>query len=256
MQILVPEVFVAAGLTEAVGENHGAMQAARAPGRALSVDADALRIALVPAAGSAAGVLWSAGEEAADRVHFVMSAFGAHPETIPVVADGEEAQVRGFVVEGTGSGGDPVPDAAFLREVVREVLGHVGGITAEGLPALMHGIGFRALARLRGQESHRPSPLGAGLEAGAVDVIETAYPYADYFGVEAMRLRHRRFDGGWSPPVARAVLTSGDAVTVLPFDPGRGLLLLIEQFRPGPVARRDPQPWCLETVAGRCDGLE
>ena len=33
-------------------------------------------------------------------------------------------------------------------------------------------------------------------------------------------------------------------------------MLLIEQFRAGPHARRDPRPWCLETVAGRCDALE
>ena len=54
----------------------------------------------------------------------------------------------------------------------------------------------------------------------------------------------------------RAVFTSGDAVTVLPFDPRAGTVLLIEQFRAGPYARRDPRPWCIEAVAGRCDRPE
>jgi ADP-ribose pyrophosphatase len=43
---------------------------------------------------------------------------------------------------------------------------------------------------------------------------------------------------------------------VLPFDPRAGTVLLVEQFRAGPWARRDPQPWILETVAGRCDATE
>ena len=37
--------------------------------------------------------------------------------------------------------------------------------------------------------------------------------------MEEHRLRHRRFDGAMSEPLDRAVFTSGDAVTVLPFDP-------------------------------------
>jgi nudix-type nucleoside diphosphatase (YffH/AdpP family) len=56
--------------------------------------------------------------------------------------------------------------------------------------------------------------------------------------------------------IDRAVFTSGDAITVLPFDPRAGTVLLIEQFRSGPWARRDPHPWSLETVAGRCDVTE
>ena len=74
--------------------------------------------------------------------------------------------------------------------------------------------------------------------------------------MEEHRLRHRRFDGGMSDALDRAVFTSGDAVTVLPFDPRAGSVLLIEQFRAGLHARRDPHPWCLETVAGRCDRIE
>ncbi|TMV62626.1 NUDIX domain-containing protein, partial [Thioclava sp. BHET1] len=40
---------------------------------------------------------------------------------------------------------------------------------------------------------------------------------------------------------------------VLPYDPRRDRVALIEQFRPGPYARGDAQPWKLEAIAGRVD---
>jgi ADP-ribose pyrophosphatase len=46
----------------------------------------------------------------------------------------------------------------------------------------------------------------------------------------------------WSDPVNRAAFVSGDAVTVLPYDPVRDRVLLVEQFRAGPFARGDRQP--------------
>lgn len=56
-----------------------------------------------------------------------------------------------------------------------------------------------------------------------------------------------------SPAVTRAVFLSGDAVTVLPYDPVRDRVLVVEQFRAGPYGRGDANPWQLEAVAGRID---
>ncbi len=56
-----------------------------------------------------------------------------------------------------------------------------------------------------------------------------------------------------SPVVNRAAFVSGDAVTVLPYDPLRDRVLLVEQFRTGPFARGDHTPWQLEAIAGRID---
>ena len=53
--------------------------------------------------------------------------------------------------------------------------------------------------------------------------------------------------------VSRETLVGGDAVTVLPFDPVTGNVLVIRQFRHGPFVRGDANPWCLEPVAGRID---
>ncbi|MFH5774581.1 NUDIX domain-containing protein [Paracoccus sp. NGMCC 1.201697] len=81
-------------------------------------------------------------------------------------------------------------------------------------------------------------------------------PYADHFSVESLVLRQRRHRGDWSPDMLRAIFVSGDATVVLPWDPVRDHVLLIDQFRPGPVARGDRQPWFYETVAGRVDAGE
>ncbi|PKP72990.1 MAG: tellurium resistance protein [Alphaproteobacteria bacterium HGW-Alphaproteobacteria-6] len=80
--------------------------------------------------------------------------------------------------------------------------------------------------------------------------------YANYFAVEEYDLRFRRFDGTMSAPVNRAVFISGDAAVVLPYDPARDRVLVIEQFRAAPHARGDRNPWQIEAIAGRVDGGE
>jgi len=89
-----------------------------------------------------------------------------------------------------------------------------------------------------------------------VQIISQSVPYRDFFAVSETHLTHRRFDGTNSAVIKRAAFLSGDAVTVLPYDPVRKRVLLIEQFRAGPLARGDAQPWSLEAIAGRIDAGE
>ena len=89
-----------------------------------------------------------------------------------------------------------------------------------------------------------------------VQIISQSVPYRDFFAVSETHLTHRRFDGTTSDVIKRAAFLSGDAVTVLPYDPVRNRVLLIEQFRAGPLARGDAQPWSLEAIAGRIDAGE
>jgi nudix-type nucleoside diphosphatase (YffH/AdpP family) len=81
-------------------------------------------------------------------------------------------------------------------------------------------------------------------------------PYVDFFALEEYDLRFRRYDGSMSECVTRAVFMATDAVIVLPYDPVRDRVLLIEQFRMGPQARGDAKPWQLEPIAGRVDAGE
>ncbi|WP_198144810.1 NUDIX domain-containing protein [Pseudorhodobacter aquimaris] len=111
---------------------------------------------------------------------------------------------------------------------------------------------------LRGAGRLRAAVPGANelrrpLAEREVQVQNRSQPYANFFAVEEYELSFRRFDGTQSPVVKRAVFISVDAVTVLPYDPVLDRVLLVEQFRMGPFARGDIQPWQLEPIAGRID---
>ena len=82
-----------------------------------------------------------------------------------------------------------------------------------------------------------------------VVVLERAVAYHGYFKIVRYRLRHRLFAGGVSGDLIREVFERGHAVAVLPFDPERNEVVLIEQFRVGALGVVD-DPWLLEPVAG------
>jgi len=113
----------------------------------------------------------------------------------------------------------------------------------------------RAGARLRAEAAGAPRVRRAAGK-GDLDLRRRWQPYGNFFAVEEYDLRFRRFDGDMSTEVNRAVFISADAAVVLPYDPARDRVLLIEQFRMGPLARGDRQPWLLEAIAGRIDGGE
>lgn len=73
--------------------------------------------------------------------------------------------------------------------------------------------------------------------------------YKGFFKVNAFQLRHDLFQGGESMQLSRELLDRGQAAAVLPYDPYRDELVLIEQFRIG--AGDDPSgPWLIEIIAG------
>lgn len=133
-----------------------------------------------------------------------------------------------------------------------DVMALFGQAAAAEIAARRGAMLLRGAARVRaglpGQASLRRS-----MASGDVTVAARHYPYANFFSVEEYDLSFRRFDGTMSDVVNRATFISGDAVTVLPYDPLRDRVLLIEQFRAGPYARGDSNPWQLEAIAGRID---
>lgn len=86
-----------------------------------------------------------------------------------------------------------------------------------------------------------------------IESLETVH--AGFYPKVVVQMRYRRFDGSMSNMVSRDVLIQGGAAVVLPYDPAADLVLLIEQFRPGPMLMGD-DPWTLETVAGRIEAGE
>lgn len=82
-----------------------------------------------------------------------------------------------------------------------------------------------------------------------VEIIARETLYRGFFSLERYRFRHRLFNGGMSGEVSREILERGHAAVLLPYDPLRDEVVLIEQIR---IAAYDtsPTPWKLELVAG------
>ena len=111
----------------------------------------------------------------------------------------------------------------------------------------------RAASELSVRAHCRPATVGAGLTAADVEPLGTAHPYLGFHRVDEMRFRHARFDGSTAGPITRAVSVVAQAATVLPWDPARDRVLVVEQIRAGALALGDPLPWMLEPVAGLID---
>lgn len=134
-----------------------------------------------------------------------------------------------------------------------EVMRHYGQVSARDLKASYPQILARATSTLRATAEPAPRSLRSAMTRDAVEVEDERRPYLGYFGIGECDLRFRQFDGKPSATVTRAAFLSADAVTVLPYDPKRDRVLLIEQFRFGPYLRGDPYPWAIEPIAGRID---
>ncbi len=83
----------------------------------------------------------------------------------------------------------------------------------------------------------------------AVEIIDREIAYQGFFRIDRIQLRHRLFGGGWSRILQRELFERGHAAAVLPYDPWRDQVVLIEQLRVGAL-RADAGPWLLEIVAG------
>ncbi|WEF23107.1 NUDIX domain-containing protein [Paracoccus sp. S3-43] len=172
------------------------------------------------------------------------------------------AEVMGLTVrdgilglgEGEAEGPAQVPLAVAIA---RHILDAPRDRAADSIAARLPMIGVAAASELRGAGS---APSGAPLVdlrgPQDVQVITRDEAFAGYFAVQICHLRHRTHAGGMTPALRREVFVAGDAVVVLPWDPVRDRVLLIEQFRIAPLLRHDPQPWLLEPVAGRVDAGE
>ena len=83
-----------------------------------------------------------------------------------------------------------------------------------------------------------------------VHVIERTTPYRGYMRLDHYKLKHKIFDQGWSIELSREVLERGQCVGLLPYDPERDEVVLLEQFRIGGYTSPDASPWQIECVAG------
>ncbi|MEP1198323.1 NUDIX domain-containing protein [Tateyamaria sp.] len=139
--------------------------------------------------------------------------------------------------------------AAMSVAAAEEVMDGFGTLSPEVIAARFPQIRKRAWSRVLAQSGRH----GAGVLNGSVDVIKRWRAYTGFFGFDELRLQHETFDGEMSDVLDRSVFISSDAALVLPYDPVRDRVLLVEQVRMGPIGRHDPVAWQMEPVAGLID---
>jgi len=76
--------------------------------------------------------------------------------------------------------------------------------------------------------------------------------FAKYFRLEEYAVSHELFSGGNSAVFTREIFERGSVVALLPYDPKRRKVVLIEQFRAGAI-HDEKSPWLIECVAGVID---
>jgi nudix-type nucleoside diphosphatase (YffH/AdpP family) len=146
-------------------------------------------------------------------------------------------------------------NASILKGAIAEILSLKGRVAPEDFAHRLPMILSRAAAQVA---AARSAPITLRSPTNADQVIQAAneITHAGFFLSRKYTLRHPRFDGTQSDSLEREVFVATDASLVLPYDPVRDRVLLVEQFRMGPFGRGDPYPWMLEPVAGRIDGGE
>ncbi|MEM8591087.1 MAG: gamma-glutamylcyclotransferase [Pseudomonadota bacterium] len=219
------------------------------------------RIAEAPGE-TARGILIDA-EDAVARLDFYEGGYGY--DLIPVSVETDDGPVEAQVY---WPGSDvPAPGApwslgdwaakwgAMTCHLAREAMDYFGTITPEELLARMPMMRGRAWSRVLAEAGEATAPLGPLPEA-PVEVETLQRPYTKFFSVSEADLSHPKFDGSRTPILNRAAFVACDAIVVLPYDPVRDRVHLIEQFRMGPFFRGDPNCFPIEAVAGRIDAGE
>lgn len=88
-----------------------------------------------------------------------------------------------------------------------------------------------------------------------VEILDRREVYRGFFRIDLYRLRHGLFAGGMSREMTREVFERGNAVAVLPYDPDRDMVVLVEQFRL-PARLAGFPAWQVEVVAGMIEAGE
>ncbi|WP_172294436.1 gamma-glutamylcyclotransferase [Pseudoruegeria sp. HB172150] len=199
--------------------------------------------------------------EALARADYYEAAFGYVRETVTVECGGAPVDAEVYVppedLWQVGKLWDLVDWAErwgkLTLRAADEVMGRFGVDAPEDVGRNFMQTRMRAASWVRARGDSAANHVRAGMTEADVASAARRRPYRHFFMVEEQDVSFRQFGGGQSETVTRAAFVMGDAVTVVPYDPVRDRVLLIEQFRFGPFARGDLNPWSIEPIAGRID---
>lgn len=144
-------------------------------------------------------------------------------------------------------------DGGLAAEAAAEYMSFFGVEPTESVALRYPQMLARAQSRLAARANPRSQRLHSGLHRSAIAERAARRPYARFFSVEERDLTLPGLGGGQVMQENRSAFIAVDAVMVLPYDPLRDRVLVVEQFRIGAYLRGDPHPWTLEPVAGRRD---
>lgn len=92
-------------------------------------------------------------------------------------------------------------------------------------------------------------PLTDAEVGDSVEILDSEVVFQGFFRMDRYRLRHRKYDGGWTGDMSREIFERGHVVAVLLYDPPRDTVVLLEQFRLAALAG-GKKAWQTEIVAG------
>lgn len=211
---------------------------------------------LIATKGAQAEGLLASGLTDADIARLDFYEGGFEYDLIDVLMkDGTPAQVY-VCAPGTWAPAEPWDFDAWCAQwaemschAATEVMGYYGQRSRDYVAGIFSQIRGRAWSKVLGGQT----VARQGVFGGKIGIERKSRAYTGYFAVDEVSLRHERFDGSSSPLIERSYFIAGDAALVLPYDPVRDRVLLVEQMRMGPMGRGDPEIWHLEPIAGRID---
>jgi len=83
-------------------------------------------------------------------------------------------------------------------------------------------------------------------------IINKKNIYSGFFKMNEVALKYKKYDGSWSNVIKRELFGGAQVSAVLPYDPLKKEIILIQQFRPGTISKKFNN-YLDEIVAGIID---
>ena len=83
-------------------------------------------------------------------------------------------------------------------------------------------------------------------------IINTRKIYSGFFQMNEISLKYKKYNGDWSNTIKRELFGGAQVSAVLPYDPKKKEIVLIQQFRPGTISK-NVNNYLNEIVAGIID---